>query len=187
MTFVERVLATADGRWSRVEERPVWSAASLVVVAWGLIALNRIGGLALSEPRAVARLTVVGVWGWLALAVAIWSIATVGLRGSHSGIRRDRAHASLPPVLAVVGWSHLPVVALAVVVFIAAGALRILGPGLFVAVAAFSALVPFALVTGVRHVFRTSTLAAIAVVAVPYLIWLVVVVRHSLGAIQHLL
>jgi hypothetical protein len=77
--------------------------------------------------------------------------------------------------------------ALAIVVFIAAGVLQILGPGLAVATVVFVVVVPFALVTGVRHVTGSSVVRASGIVAIPYVVWMAVVVRYLLNSIQHLL
>ena len=60
-----RWLGLDDERWARVGPQSLYSAAALVVVAFGLLALNRFGGLTTSAPRAFIRLTLVGVWGWI--------------------------------------------------------------------------------------------------------------------------
>ena len=65
--------------------------------------------------------------------------------------------------------------------------MQLLGPGLAVAVLVFAGLLPLALVTGVRHVFQLGLPRAVLAVAVPYVAWLLVVARHVLGQVQHLL
>jgi hypothetical protein len=47
--------------------------------------------------------------------------------------------------------------------------------------------VPFVLVTGVRHVASSSIMRVLAVVPIAYVVWLLVVIRHELDSIQHLL
>ncbi len=160
-------------RWARVGPEAVWSGLALVLVAWGLMAINRLGGLTFDAPRAFLRLTVVGVWGWLGLALAIWLVA-----GRASSLRR---------VLAVTGWVHVPVVGLAVLIFVVAGAFEVLGPGLIGAIVVFGVLIPSALVLGAEEVFGLERLRAVAVVSIPYLAWTVLVVRHVLGQVGHLL
>jgi hypothetical protein len=153
----------------------------VVVVAWGLIALSRVGGLALDAPRALGRLTVAGVWGWLALTVAIWAIAGF-VAASH---RHDLR--SLQLTLAVVGLAHAPVIAVAGVILIAAGALEVLGPSRIVAAVSLGAVMPLALITGVEHIFGFGYRWAAATVLLPYAAWLAVVARPSLAKVEHLL
>jgi hypothetical protein len=179
-------LRAADERWARLSTKSVWSATAIVTVTWSLIALDRLGGLALTEPRAFARLAVIGIWGWLALGLSVFAAVRVSAKAAAPDAR-VRSVVSLERVLSVVGWAHVPVMALAVVVFISAGALQILGPGLVVAAVVFAVAVPFALVTGVRHIAASSIMRAIAIVAIPYAVWLLVVIRHALDSIQHLL
>lgn len=62
-----------------------------------------------------------------------------------------------------------------------------LGPGLVVAAIVFTLAVPVALVTGVRHIASSSIMRAVAIVAIPYMVRLLVVIRHELDSIQHLL
>jgi len=186
MIGVTRPLRAADERWAGRTSGSVWTAAAIVAVTWGLFALNRLGGLALTEPRAFARLAVVGIWGWLALGVAVWAAIRVSDIVAARGASLQPA-VPLDRVLSVVGWAHTPIVALAIVVFVAAGALEILGPGLVVATIVFAAAVPFALVTGVCHVAGSSIMRTIAIVALPYSVWLHIIVRHALDSVQHLL
>ncbi len=180
-------LDAAEARWSKLGQSSAWSGAALVGVAWGLLALDRLGGLAFTEPRAFTRLAIAGVWGALGLTVGIWAIGRV-LNGRAAGEGAPTSAVdSMWSTFAVVGWSHLPVAGLATVVLIVAGAMQILGPGLIVAVVVFAMLMPFALVTGVRHVAATSSSRAAAIVAIPYLVWLLVVARPALDSIGHLL
>jgi hypothetical protein len=181
MNLVDRSLGPLQDRWTAVRPGSEWAGAAVVAVAWGLIALSRLGGLAVDAPRALTRLTVVGVWGWLALAVAIWMIA-----GCVAPVHRLDVRA-LQVTLAVVGLAHTPIIVLASVVLIAAGALRVLGPGLVVAVVSLVAVMPLALITGVDHVFGLGTRRAAATVLVPYAAWLAVIALPSLEQIEHLL
>ena len=189
MIGISESLRSADERWARRTSGSVWSAAAIVAVAWGLIALNRLGGLSFTDPRAFVRVTLTGIWGWLALGACLWLVVRVSTRAAPTDALddADSSVVRLERMLCVVGWAHTPIVVLAIVVFIAAGVLQILGPGLVVATVVFALFVPFALVTGVRHVAGSSIVWASAIVAIPYVVWLLVVVRNARDSIQHLL
>jgi hypothetical protein len=173
-------------RWDFLGPSSVWSAIALELVASLLMALNRFGGLAVTEPRSVLRLVLVGVWGWLGLAVGIWAVAGLLARAAQAP-GRPSASASLQLTLAMVGWAYVPIAALGVVILIAAGLMQLLGPGLVVGALVVGVALPAALVTGTQHVFRLRLLGAAAAVAVPYAIWLLVVARHVFIQVRHLL
>ncbi len=181
MNRLRILLGSLRDRWDPVRSGRVWAGVAVVVAAWGLIALGRLGGLAIDAPRALTRLTVVGVWGWFGLGIAIWAIAVVP---ASSGSRRV---GSLTLTFAVVGLSHAPIIMLAGVILIAAGALEVLGPGRAVAAISLVVVMPLALITGVAHIFEFSTRRAAATVLLPYAAWLAVVVRPSLEQVEHLL
>ncbi|MDX2381890.1 MAG: hypothetical protein QNM02_19290 [Acidimicrobiia bacterium] len=180
MNGVCRALGSLRDRWAVIGPRSLWAGAAVVVAAWGLIALSRLGGLAVDAPRALARLALVGVWGWLALALAIWVGAQLAAPGRR-GVR------SLQSTLAIVGLAHTPIIVLASVVLIAAGALEVLGPGMIVAALSLAVVMPLALITGVDHVFGFGARRAAVTVVLPYTLWLVVVARGSLRQVEHLL
>ncbi len=179
-----RPLERYGERWDRVEPSAVWSALAIVLAASGGLALNRFGGLAFDAPRSFVRLSLYGVWGWLGLSVAIWAAATtIGARTGSAPIRRS----PLQLMLAVVGWGHAPLGVLAIVIFVAAGLLQLLGPGLVVGAFVLGVLFPLALVTGVQNVFGVTLGRAALAVVVPYGLWLALVVRPVYDQIQHLL
>ena len=173
-------------RWDFLGPSSVWSAIAFVLVASFLMALNRFGGLAVTEPRSVLRLALVGIWGWLGLAVGIWMVAGLLSRAAQEPARHS-ASASLQLTLAMVGWAYLPIAALGVVVLFAAGLMQLLGPGLVVGVFVVGVALPVALATGAQQVYGLSLVRAVAVVAVPYSIWLFVVARHVFIQLRHLL
>ncbi|MFQ5556827.1 MAG: hypothetical protein ACE5GB_04880 [Acidimicrobiales bacterium] len=186
VTSTLRVLGLDRGRWARVGPAAFWPAAALAVGASALLALNRFGGLVVETPRAFARMTLVGVYGWLGLTLTVWLI------GSRGRAQRDHDDppwwsGSLQITLVAVGLAHLPLLVLGGVVLVSAGLFRILGPGLIVAIFVLSFWFPAALVTAARHTHRLSLRRAAAVVGMPYLLWLALVGRHLLGQIQHLL
>jgi hypothetical protein len=91
-----------------------------VLVGAGILALTRLGGLVVDAPRAVLRLMLVGVWGWVGLSVAIW--LTITATSGSAGARPGLVH-----TLAIAGIAHAPVVALGMVVFVSAGVLDHIG------------------------------------------------------------
>jgi hypothetical protein len=180
VTTAVRLLGLERSRWRRVGPESLWSAAGLVLVGAGILALTRLGGLVVDAPRAVLRLMLVGVWGWVGLSVAIW--LTITATSGSAGPRPGLVH-----TLAIAGIAHAPVVALGVVVFVSAGVLDLLGPGMVTAWFVFAFWFPAMLVTGAAAGLHRSVPVAAASVAAPYLVWLVVVGRHVLDRIGHLL
>ncbi len=182
-TSALRLIGADAARWARVDGDKLWSATALAVVASALMALNRFGGLATSAPRSFVRLTLVGVWGWLLLALAIWAL---GLALSNRGVPR-RAGRSLRRSVVVVGLAHLPIAVLAVVLFVFAGMFQLLGPGYVTAVFAFSVWMPLLLVTGARYRLETSWPVALVSALAPYLGWWWLAGSHLVGRVEHLL
>ena len=176
MMSPQRVLVLDSARWSRVGPGSFWSAAAVAIAASLLIALTRFGGLVLDTPRGFFRLGLTGVWGWLGLAVAVWLLGRTVL-----------PQTSLLHTMAGVGFAHFPLLALGFVIFVSAGMLQTLGPGLVVAVFVFVFWFPAALTAALKHAFATSYARALALLSLPYLLWLVTVGRRLLGQVQHLL
>lgn len=186
MTVVRRVLGLDRDRWARLGPMSMWPATVLAVGASLVMAWNRFGGVAADAPRAFLRLTLVGVWGWLGLAVAIW-LATELVRAVSEREEDDPPPAALERTLALVGLAHAPVLLLGVVIFFSAGLLQVLGPGMVVAVFVYGFWSPALLVAAVTYALDLRPLVAVVVVSVPYAVWLLVVGRHLLDQVQHLL
>ena len=186
VTTAVRVLGLDRTRWARVGPHTLWSATALVAAASVLMALNRFGGALVDAPRAFLRLALVGVWGWLGLSVAIWLIAVRLPNLSGRSANRPR-RGSLQHTLAAAGVAHIPLLLLGLVIFVAAAMLELLGPGLVAATFVFGFWFPAGLVTAIRHAHGLTLARALAVVAGPYVIWLLVIGRHLLGQVQHLL
>jgi hypothetical protein len=183
---IPRLLGLDAAKWARVGPESLWSAVALVATASFVMALNRFGGLIVDTPRSFLRLMLVGIWGWLGLALAIWLI----INGART-LQSDRDEAGPPPSLqinvAALGLAHTPVLALGIVILVAAGLLEVLGPGFVAAVFVFGFWFPAGLIAATAHANRLAPLRAAVVVAVPYLIWMSIIGRHLLDRIQHLL
>ncbi len=180
LTASLRVLRLHERQWARIDPMSLWAGAGVAVGAALLLALARLGGLVATEPRSFFRLALVAVWGWLGLAVAIWLLSRI------SEARQPRGR-PFQITVAAVGLAHVPLLVLAIVVFVAANMFQLLGPGLVTAWFVFAFWLPANLTMAARRAASGSTLRAIATVAVPYALWLLVVGRHLLDRIGHLL
>jgi hypothetical protein len=179
MSAALRWLGLDAARWERVGPHSLWSATALVVVSSSLLALSRFGGLVTVAPRPFVRLVLVGVWGWIWLAASVWLVATI--------VARSMPRMPLRTAFATIGLAHVPLLAVAVVVLVAAVMLQLLGPGLVTAVFVVAFWFPAALVTGVAHGWGASIARSAAIVAGPYAVWLFVVADHLSRQVGHLL
>lgn len=182
MNTARRLLRLDDERWDAVDADSFWSGAAIVIVTSFLLALTRFGGLAATEPRSLLRLALVGVWGWIGLATLVW------IAGALSSAERPRRpHRSALRVFASVGIAHVPLLAFAGVLFVAAMLFRWLGAGTVTAWLVFAAWLPASLVIGARSTFGLATGRALAVAVVPYGVWYAIVGRHLLQQVGHLM
>ena len=155
------------------------SGAAIVMVAAGLLSMNRFGGLLTQAPRAFVRLGLVVVWGWVGLGLAIWGT------GALIRSRPPRA-AGLERTLASLGRAHVPLVALALIMFLSAGALQLRWPVAVATVAVVGWWFPHSLVTGARESGVNSRAASVPVVLTAYAGWLATVGRHLSVQLGHL-
>ncbi len=181
---VRRWLWIDDERWARIGPHSLAPASAIVVVASGLLAFVRFGGLTVQSPRAFARLTLTGIWGWM-LLTALLVIVAVATRLVR--VEPGDGAAQLRLALAIVGRSHLPVLVLVGATMVAGFFLQLHGPGLAVAVFVVGLWFPAALVSGVRGAARVSTAAAVGIVAGPYLVWCWLIARPLFDQVGHLL
>jgi len=179
VTTARRVLGLHRTKWERVGPSTLASAAASVITAAMLIALNRFGALITVEPRAPARLTLVVVWGWLGMA----AVAAVVLAARASPRPQRR---SLRSVVAVVGSAHVPLIWLAAVLILAAGALQLLWPGLLTALFVFGFWFPASVFTGIRISCGASLWRTVVATTVSYAAWLALVGRHLYDQLAHL-
>lgn len=116
VTSARRLLGIDDARWARVGPTSAWPAIAIAVAASVLMALNRFGGALVDAPRSFARLTLIGVWGWLGLGIMVWLFAA--LITGHAPATTPGA--SLQHTLVVVGLAHTPLLLLGLAIFVAA-------------------------------------------------------------------
>ena len=180
----QRALRLDEGRWRDVGPASFWPALGIATVASFAWSLNRFGGALVDEPRSFVRLGLLGIYGWIGLAVAIWAIAAVVADDARA---LDEKPPSVLHSVAVVGLAHMPVVGLGGVVFIAANLAQVLGPGYVAAVFVLGLWFPAVLVAAAHHSFRLSIGRAALAALIPYLLWLLAIGSHLLGRIQHLL
>ena len=176
----KKLLGLDRAKWQRVGPGSLTSAAAMVVVASCLLALNRVGGLVVHEPRSFVRLALVGVWGWIGMAV----VATVVL--VVSGSARGDSGRTLRTTLAMVGAAHVPLIWASVVLFLGAGILQLLWPGLIMVVFVFAFWFPAAIGLGLRVSCGARVGVAVAATAVAYAAWVTVVGRHLYDQLAHL-
>jgi hypothetical protein len=175
-----RLLGLDREKWERVGEGSLTSAAALVVVASFLLALNRFGGLVIDEPRSFVRLVLVGVWGWIGMAVVATAVLVV------SGSARGGSGRTLRATLAVIGAAHVPLIWASVMLFLGAGMLQLLWPGLIMVVLVFAFWFPAAVGIGLRVSCGARVGVAVAATAVSYAAWVTVVGRHLYDQLAHL-
>lgn len=174
-----RYLGADTARFEGVGPASLPSAAAIVLTSSFLMALNRFGGLAIEAPRPFMRLVVIGIWAWLALGAVMW-LATL------ASTRAKPTVDSLLTALAVVGRAHIALLALSIVLFVAAGALRLRWPGFVTAAYVLALWMPGALVAGIRSTTGLSWRSAVLAAGVPYLGWILIFGNHLRIQLGHL-
>lgn len=155
--------------------------ASTVLGAAFVLSFNRFGGLVLGAPQEFLQLLVYPLWGWLGLGASIWWLGDRMVERVGS----DADQPDIVTTLTSVGFAHRPLLVWGAVMFISTGLFQITGPGLVVAVIVFGLWLPYLLAMSVQHSRYISVRDAFMVVAVPYVLWLVIVGRHLLGQLSH--
>ena len=156
------------------------SGAAIVAVAAGLLSLNRFGGLVTQAPRAFVQLALVVVWGWIGLSLVIWLAMALF---AHGRPRLD----DLPATIGVVGRSHVPLVALAFIMFLFAGALQLRWPVLIATIGVVGWWFPRTVVIGLGSTAPGRRPERLAATSVAYVGWIATVGRHLLVQLGHLI
>ena len=176
VTAVTDAIGLSRRRWVRGPV-PFWQPVFVASAASLLLAFSRFGGLLIDAPRAFVRMALVGIYGWLGLAFAVWA----ALRLTQSSVPNLRR------TIELAGLAHLPLLAFGVIMFFSANLLQLLGPGLVMAILVVGFWMPALLIAGTHHVHQVTVLRSTAVVALPYFVWALVIARHLLAQVRHLL
>lgn len=175
---VARALRVDASTWRRLSAMATPGGAALVALgAYLVFAFDRFGLLGIFEPRATVRLMLTGLYGGLWLVGGAWLVARVAF--SHSG--------PVWPMVPLFGHAHLPLLVVAVLIQLFSVTLDLTGPSLWGAVFAGGFWMPAMLVAAVRNLTVLTTWQAVVTVALPYLVWLLVVGRTLWTQLGHLL
>ncbi len=173
-------LRLRPSRWATIGLDTPERGAATVIGGWLLLAFGRFGLPAVTEPRALLRFVLVGVYVWLAMAVVVWLVGRAARAAGRTGPVPDLARS-----LHFTGLAHQPAVVL--------GALLLLGqvvpaiwPFTIVAVLTLVVWLPGLLVAAMVSAFgrldRSSAGAALAA----YLLWAALAGRYLLDRVGHL-
>ncbi len=175
-------------RWRGIPPGPPTKAAATVIGALLVLAWARFGFQGIESPRAITRLVLVGVYGWLGLT----ALVLIGLRLAAPLAKRLGTAAEAAPtidpvrLLQVIGLCHQPLIVLAVAIVIGhAVPIPFVLPVL--TTITFAIWLPgqlFAAVTAATGLPRQRILP---IVFVAYGLWVVTVGRHLLGQLGHLI
>lgn len=181
-------MGVARAPWDRNVDVSLKPAAALVLGAWVLMAWSRFGAQGLTAPRVAVRFVLVGLYGWLALAVLVWAAGRLADQLlARPGGGPEGAGPELARIVQFTGLAHRPLIILGFVIQFAAVLLRLQGPGLVLAIAALGLWMPAMLVAAVTSAFAVGPLRAALVVAGPYLAWLATAGRFLNQQVGHLL
>lgn len=170
------------GTWGRVQAESLQRRTLTVLGAFMLAAWNRFGAQGFLGPRAPVRFVLTGIYGWLALTLAIWFIAQrtgPSVEGSPIYLFQ-RAAAS-------VTVAHFPLIILGMYMATFGAFIRTPVPGTILAVIVFAAWIPLLLSRAMQHMSDMERNRALALAAIPYLLWLAWIGRFLHSQVGHLL
>lgn len=144
------------------------------------MAWNRFGPQVLAGPRASTRFILVGLYGWLGLAFLLWLVARMT-------IDRQVGPSQLLQTVQFTGHAHLPLLVVGFVVQFVVVLMGVSGPGSVAAVFAVVVWMPLLLVAAVRHIHAISAPRSLAIVVLPYALWLLTAGRFLYLRLGHLL
>lgn len=178
MSAVIRLFRLDVPAWERVSRiGTMASAVATAVGAFAFFAFDRFGFQAFIAPRATVRMLLVGFYGWLGLSGLAWLIA-----------KRTRAkNVAFGEVLRIYGYAHLPLLLLGFTIQMVAVVVQVLGPSLLFAQFVILIWLPASLVAATRYVFDVDVRNAVAIIAVPYGLWVLAVGGYLWRQVGHLL
>jgi hypothetical protein len=177
MTWGFEFLRLDAKRWSRYAATGGLDTAMLIVLgAYTILALDRVGLQMVLYPRPAFRLVLAGFYGWLGLAGMVWVIG-----------RRRCPEVTFRTVFRLVGFAHTPLVVLGLTIQFTSVVLRFLGPAFSVAVFTAVFWMPALLTVAMRAAYRIDTGQSLRMVIGPYLLWLAVVGGFFGSQLGHLI
>ena len=162
-------------RWLE-SEASLLGTTSLVVTTYTLLAVDRFGW-PIDAPRATVRLILLGVYGWLGLALSSWAIARIVKRRPVGPLTLVR----------LAGHAHLPILPIAAMVLIFAVNLDIVGIWRWSALFAGTVWMPAMLTRAVSAGAEVGLREAAMIVTLPYAAWVITVGLHLWSQLAHLL
>ena len=171
-----------SGTWARIRAETLPRRTLTVIAAFTLAAWNRLGSQAVLGPRAPVRMILTGVYGWIALAFALWLIAQrCGL-----SVRATPLH-SLQRAATSVTVAHFPLIILGMYIATFGAFVRTPMPGTFLAIAVFAGWMPVLLGRAMQHLTDITRGRALLLIVVPYVLWLAWIGRYLNDQVGHLL
>ncbi len=172
-----RVLRLDEGTWRWLDADASVRGAGLVVIgAYLILAFDRFGWPD-SAFRATTRTLLVGLYGWLWLAVVPWIVVRM----------TTTSRAPLSDYMRLTGHAHLPLLLVAILVFVLPVSLGVSGIALWPALFAGVVWMPAMLVNAVATAAGVSRRSAALPALVPYVVWAAVAGRWLWRQIGHLL
>jgi hypothetical protein len=177
MTWVLEFLRLDSRRWSRYAATGGLDTAMLIVLgAYTILALDRLGLQMVLYPRPAVRLVLAGLYGWLGLAGMVWLVG-----------RRRFPEVTFRTVFLLVGFAHTPLVVLGLTIQFTSVVLQFLGPAFSIAIFTTVFWLPALLTAAVRAAYLIDSRQSLRLVIGPYLLWLAVVGRYLASQLGHLI
>lgn len=180
------LLRLTAARWDAIAPDSPWRAATVVIGAWLIMAWSRFGFQGLTVPRVMVRFVLIGVYGWLGLALVLWVGRALVDRLAGGTTHGPGVGGSPIRLLQITGLSHQAVLVLGLAVLIGQ-AIPI--PLVVPALAAFTVVVwiPGALLAATISADGGVRRPSIGVTGLGYLLWLVTAGRYLFDQIEHLI
>ncbi|MDH3683027.1 MAG: hypothetical protein OEV40_24120 [Acidimicrobiia bacterium] len=179
MSELARAFGVTPVGWERVRE-PSLAPAFTAIGAWLVMAWNRFGLQGLSAPRAGTRFVLIGFYSWIGLGLLVW------LAGRVADRRRQEPMPLFRPTQ-LTGLAHRPILVMAVLLQLTGILAPAAGIGTAAAVLVFGLWMPAMLVSAVNWAYDLPVVQAIALTAVPYLLWLATAGSFLFVQVGHLL
>lgn len=179
------ILGVSARSWDRARGGDLGPPVFTALGAWLIMAWNRFGLQGLAAPRAAVRFILIGFYAWMGLALLLWLASRVIARPTSGSGPPSEPDPKM--LIRLSGLAHRPLVIIGLVLQVTGFFLPTAGVGLVIAVAGLALWMPAMLVGAVVWARPRPVGQALAVVAVPYFVWLVVVGRFLDSQVGHLL